>query len=222
MLSFGASGFGGSARLPHHPIRQRIRLGSVKSAEMCLKNSVAGTSACGIAVPEIASSANTSWANLCDSTVGNMTGDVESLVGGVGDPKLDRPRCLYELDRTDAAGDKSDASASKGVGLGDSDVATKSKVYIPFPRPSSIRLLARLPLMPELLRLLPSALLFRISLFRRMTGVSAKGSAMRMIFSSSSPPFAPRLRFFSIVIGLAFSGLGDRSTFACDFACAAL
>lgn len=50
-------------------------------------------------------------------------------------------------------------------------------VHSPFPRPSSIKLLALRPRMPELLRRCPfSALPLRISLLRLMTGVSAKGS----------------------------------------------
>ncbi len=83
----------------------------------------------------------------------------------------------------------------------------------PFPRPSSIKLLARFPRMPELLRLCLSALVLRISLLRLMTGVSAKGSWIRIIFSSSTPS-APFFRFFSMVTGRALNGLGDRSCLA--------
>lgn len=68
--------------------------------------------------------------------------------------------------------------------------------------------------MPELLRLLPvSALAFRISLLRLITGVSANGSWIRMIFSSSTLS-APFRRFLSTVTGRALNGLGERSCFA--------
>ena len=55
--------------------------------------------------------------------------------------------------------------------------------HSPFPLPSSIKLLARRPLMPELLLLFESALALRISLLRLIIGVSAKG---RAIFVGSS------------------------------------
>lgn len=61
----------------------------------------------------------------------------------------------------------------------------------PLPLPSSIKLLARRPLMPELLRLFESALALRISLFRLMIGVSAKGSAIFVVLSSSGACAGP-------------------------------
>jgi hypothetical protein len=64
--------------------------------------------------------------------------------------------------------------------------------------------------MPELLRLLFSALAFRIARFFLMMGVSAKGNIMRMTFSSSTTA-EPCVRFFPTVSGRAVSMLGDRS-----------
>jgi hypothetical protein len=66
--------------------------------------------------------------------------------------------------------------------------------------------------MPELLRLLFSALAFRIARFFLMIGVSAKGNMMRMTFSSSTTA-EPCVRFFSTVSGCAVSALGDRQAF---------
>lgn len=59
-------------------------------------------------------------------------------------------------------------------------------VYPPLDMPLSISELALLPRRPVLLRLCPSLLPLRISLFRVMTGVSANGSIMRFAFGSRS------------------------------------
>lgn len=91
--------------------------------------------------------------------------------------------------------------------------------HSPFPLPSSIKLLARFPRIPELLRLFVSALALRISLLRLIIGVSANGSAIKVVFSSSSAAPSCFCRFFLTVTGLN-SGLGERSCFRCDFVCA--
>ena len=92
----------------------------------------------------------------------------------------------------------------------------------PLPLPSSIKLLARRPLIPELLRLFESALALRISLLRFMIGVSAKGNAIFVILSSSSAGavicsgagvWFEVGRFFFTVTGRN-PGLGDRSWLA--------
>ena len=104
-------------------------------------------------------------------------------------------------------------------------VCCRSRSDSPLPLPSSIRLLARRPRIPELLRLFVSALALRISLLRFITGVSAKGRAIFVVLSSSSGAGAGVscwvVRFFFTVTGRN-PGLGERSLYVCDLACAAL
>lgn len=88
-------------------------------------------------------------------------------------------------------------------------IANSTRPFVPLDAPESISELALLPLIPRLLRLpfppFSDLASFRISLFRWITGVSARGSAIFAVLDCcGSGDTKPFLASTSVLLGLPF------------------